>query len=360
MAKSRTTPTELAADGVSSVVDATFGTPESPRWPDELTELGLLDPEQLTRAAGAVRSDDDDQHFGLYNEHCVNCHGVSGGGGGPASQLQNPYPRDFRAGVFKWKSTERASKPTRADLNATIRHGVPGSGMPSFSQLSEDDADALVDFVIYLSVRGEFERRLLAAAIDELDYGESLPDPLARLSGPSMGSDALELSQQILRETGQRWVDARDEVIVVEAETANDADSIERGKVFFHGQIANCVGCHGEGGNAESVTTLDYDDWTKEYTTRLGITPSDRDAVKPFRDAGAPRPRQIHPRTLTSGVFRGGGNAETLYRRLAAGIAGTPMPAVVIRDQSSAIGLTPSQVWDMVHYVQSLGADERD
>ena len=104
---------------------------------------------------------------GCFREHCVVCHGLEGSGTGPASQFQDPYPRDFRFGVFKWKSTIRSAKPTKQDLLDLLTRGVPGTGMPSFSLLSPDDLDALVDYVIYLSVRGETERRLLVGAMDE-------------------------------------------------------------------------------------------------------------------------------------------------------------------------------------------------
>ncbi|MEO1525675.1 MAG: c-type cytochrome [Planctomycetota bacterium] len=356
VSSSRSTPTERAAEDVAEATELWFGTPNEPRWPDG---LGLVDPNQVKRAAGLVSSDIQNQHFGLFNEHCVRCHGVSGGGDGPASQLQNPYPRDFRAGVFKWKSTERSAKPTRADLMATIRNGIPGTGMPAFAQMSDEDADAMVDYLIYLSVRGEFERRLIAAAVDELDYSEERPDALARLNEP-MGEDAQAIAEEVLDQIVQSWSEAEANVIAVGSETPNDEASVARGEKLFHGQVANCVGCHGQGGNAESVTTLDYDDWTKEYTTRIAITPTDRESLAPFRAAGAQRPRQIYPRTLTAGVFRGGGDSETLYRRLASGIAGTPMPAVMISDEGSATGLTPEQVWDLVHYVQSLAEVGRD
>ncbi|MDA8746161.1 cytochrome c, partial [Rubripirellula amarantea] len=131
------------------------------------------------------------------------------------------------------------------------------------------------------------------------------------------------------------------------------ASSIQRGEAFFHGQIANCVGCHGQGGAADLVT-LDYDDWAKEYSTRLGLSPADRDAMRPFKKAGAPTPRLAKPRRLTLGVFRGGGDAETLYRRITQGIAGTPMPSVAVAETENGTGLTASQIADLVRYVQSL------
>lgn len=364
LARSRSTPSEPAVDDAAAVVDEMFGTPDEPSWPveSEGSATALVNLDRLRRAAGPVSSEEDGLHRGLFREHCVVCHGLAGNGAGPASVFQNPYPRDFRHGIFKWKSTTRAAKPTRADLRRLLDHGVPGTAMPSFAALQEDDREALIDYVIYLSVRGEVERRLAAAAIDELGYAETAPEEedwrLQYGGDPTDGSDVVD---EITTRVVNSWLAAPDAVVPVPpAETLQGQQleqSISRGKDLFHGPIVNCVGCHGPGGNAQ-VATLDYDDWSKEYSTRLGLTPTDREALRPFRKAGALRPRPILPRNLQDGVFHGGGDGETLFRRISQGIAGTPMPAVEVVEQSSPRGLTASQVWDLVRYIQSLSTGE--
>ena len=231
--------------------------------------------------------------------------------------------------------------------------------MPSFGQIATEDLEALVDYVIFLSVRGEFERRLIYDAVDELGYEDTRPEEDASLLSLVDGgdTDAADLARETIDRIAKSWVDADQQVVEVPDETADDAESVERGRELFHGKIASCVGCHGKEGVAD-LETLDFDDWTKEFTTRLSITPSDRDAVKPFRQAGALRPRQIHPRRLSDGVYRGGGDSESLYRLLITGVAGSPMPGVVLANDPAAIGLTSDQVWDLVHYVRSVdGAD---
>jgi mono/diheme cytochrome c family protein len=360
VAKSRSIPTEPAAQDVSESLEVLFGTPNEPRWPEQLLADGgaggLVDLDRLERAAGAVSSEKDGTHRGLFREHCVVCHALEGSGAGPASQFQDPYPRDFRHGVFKWKRTIRGAKPTKQDLRDLLTRGVPGTGMPSFALLSPDDLDALVDYVIYLSVRGETERRLLVGAVDELGYGDTIPEDDFRLRYPADSEGAGLIEDTVLRVAGQ-WSAAETRLVEVPDPPDLSAEemvaSIERGKKYFHGQIANCVGCHGASGNG-AIVLLDYDDWTKDYTTRLGLTPSDREAMQPFRDVGALRPRPIKPRNLQKGVFRGGGDGPDLYCRITQGIAGTPMPAVSVVDQENGKGLTQSQVWDLVHYVQSL------
>ncbi|NND97784.1 MAG: cytochrome c [Pirellulaceae bacterium] len=356
LAKTRDVETISATDDVARVVESLFGTPEHPKWPaewiDDSTAKSLIQVEHIEQAAGPVYSDRDGTNFGLYNKHCVTCHAVNGSGAGPASVFQNPYPRDFRAGIFKWKSTERNAKPTRDDLAGLLHRGVPGTGMPSFALIQETDANALIDYLIYLSVRGETERKLLALAVDELGYDDAAgpPEEQFDIAEPTADNPIHHAVNSVL----QSWLDAETRVVAVPEPIDRNRSSIDRGRDLFHGQIANCAGCHGPGGNG-SVPTLDYDDWSKEYSSRIGLTPSDRDAMKPFRDAGALLPRQIRPRKLDEGVFRGGGQGATLYRQISQGIAGTPMPGVKITDAPSPTGLTADQVWDLVHYVESLG-----
>ena len=360
LARTRSVDSNAASNDVSLVVDQWFGTPNEPRWPRDLLDdetKSLIDSTRLIRAAGPISSLKDGTHIGLYREHCVGCHGLAGGGNGPASQVQNPYPRDFRKGVFKWKSTERFSRPTRDDLKRVLHQGIPGTSMPSFKAIDDKDIEALIDYVIYLSIRGGVERQLVAAAIDELGYEDTRPnDPelqLVATSNNGFQSEAGELAVDVLNEVAQSWADASAYVATVPAPSKSTKDSIEQGRELFHGQIANCVGCHGPSGNGEAIT-LDYDDWVKEYTTLIGITPTDRDSLKPFRSVGAARPRQIHPRKITDGVYRGGEEEADLYRRITQGIAGTPMPGIEITNKPSGKGLTKDQVWSLVHYLRSL------
>ncbi len=290
LSRSRSVGTQQAISDVTAVVEEIFGTPEQPQWPAELLSgsgAGIIDAENLTRAAGAVSSDKAGNHFGLYREHCATCHATEGSGTGPASMLQNPYPRDFRAGIFKWKSTERPAKPTRDDLRAILDHGVPGSGMPSFALINQEDREALIDYLIYLSIRGEVERRLLSGCVDELGYDDETE--LSDEERLDLSNDTADIVTDTVNQVAKKWQQASSRVVpvVVPARPVGGlAAATQRGREIFHSQIANCAGCHGPSGNGQAVT-LDYDDWTKEYSTRIGLTPTDRAAMKPLRQAGA-------------------------------------------------------------------------
>ena len=107
---------------VADVLTALFGTPDAPVLPGgDSTISDVIDINNLTLAAGPVGTDENGRVHGLFRQHCVHCHGISGDGKGPTALYLNPYPRDYRRGVFKFKSTERVVAPdargpqTRAD-----------------------------------------------------------------------------------------------------------------------------------------------------------------------------------------------------------------------------------------------------
>ena len=113
-----------------------------------------FDLERLAAAAGPVASDERGNARGLYRTHCVNCHGITGDGVGPTATFINPYPRDFRRGLYKFKSTPKGEKPTDEDLRLIIVNGIPGTAMPAYQALPDRDVLALVQYVRYLEPAG--------------------------------------------------------------------------------------------------------------------------------------------------------------------------------------------------------------
>lgn len=365
---------EPATGEVQQALEDLFGTPDNPTWPEVLKEeehlANLVSLERLRRAAGAVRSDEKDQHFGLYREHCVHCHGTSGNGQGPTSTFLNPYPRDFRLGVFKFKSTPFGRKPTRTDVSRTLHEGIMGTSMPSFRLLKEDEIDALVDYVVYLSVRGEVERKLLGESAD-LDFttGEHLYNVKAKDQAPDEFEEQLDIINEIVLNVAEAWDKAQDQALVVEAPpedyplTIRDlegspgvreklSESIARGRTIFHGNVANCATCHGNTALGDGQKN-DYDAWTKDWLQPLNLDPKNREQIAPYLKLGALKPRNLVPRNLRSGMYRGGGQPVDIYMRIVLGIDGTTMPAAAMKPDNP-LGLTKDEVWDVVNYVLSL------
>ncbi|MBI4027899.1 MAG: c-type cytochrome [Verrucomicrobia bacterium] len=86
----------------------------------------------------------------LFESHCGACHGAQGTGTGAAAVYLHPKPRDFTKGMFKIRSSS-GNLPTDADLLATVTRGMPGSSMPSFAHLSEQERGDLVKYVKHLA-----------------------------------------------------------------------------------------------------------------------------------------------------------------------------------------------------------------
>ncbi len=83
----------------------------------------------------------------LYTRYCSFCHGNKGEGNGQAGKILFPKPRDFTLGLFKVRSTPSGEPPTDEDIYNVIKHGMPGSSMPSFQETKEGDIKAIVKYV---------------------------------------------------------------------------------------------------------------------------------------------------------------------------------------------------------------------
>lgn len=86
----------------------------------------------------------------VYDSSCVYCHGLKGDGKGPVayflSRSTAPHPRDFTAGIYKFRSTFSGELPLDEDLFRTVSRGVPGF-MPPFAGLEVSDRWKVVYYI---------------------------------------------------------------------------------------------------------------------------------------------------------------------------------------------------------------------
>src|SRR5690606_26379948 len=231
---------------IGEILVAMFGIPDDPYAPPETG----LDLQKITMAAGPVRNDSTGAKRGLFREHCAHCHGVTGDGMGPTAAFLKPYPRDYRQGWYKFKSTPSNYPPTHDDLMKVVNEGVTGTAMPSFKLLPKDEVEALVEYVKYLSYRGMTEIALIDYVANE---GKLPPED--------------ELVSEVLNGiTGPvtRWNMAASQVTKIPDPPANfrSRESIERGRELFHSSTGGaCVQCHGptELGDGKAVADI----WNK-------------------------------------------------------------------------------------------------
>jgi len=94
----------------------------------------------------------------VYDRFCTQCHGVNGDGAGEVAAYATPKPRDFRQGLFKFRSTPFGSLPTDADLDRTVRDGLYGTAMPPFYALAPAERADVIAYVQTFSARWRNEK----------------------------------------------------------------------------------------------------------------------------------------------------------------------------------------------------------
>jgi len=257
---------------------------------------------------GATKIDSDRLAHGaeVYRLRCAACHGVTGDGDGPAAKYMHPLPRDYRLGVFKFTSTQGGQKALRDDLLRTIRRGARGTSMPSFNLLPDEDQQALVDYVLVLTHRGELEMLLAQEGESE---GEIDPANV----------------QDYVKSIVQQWENAKqNQVHPKTAEPPYSRESVRIGREAFVSNTGDCFKCHDKDGSARITESVGMDPWGK-----------------PARAAD-----------ITSGMLHGGATSEDLYRRIHSGI--TPMPSFALKYAEQ-----PDMIWHLVHYVQFTAGERR-
>mgnify|MGYP000903937153 FL=1 len=201
-------------EDIDRVATRYFGVPGDPLVPScEGVELGpLFSLADLRRAAGFVEPEAGHVGPGLYRDLCVRCHGTSGDGGGRLARGLNPYPRDYRRGVFKFKRTPSTLPPTDADLHGVLLRGIPETAMPSFRDVPPSQRGALVQYVRYLSIRGLFERAVMMEVAITFDDDDRLLDPKQQELSPTAYARQVEMLDAILSEVVQPWLDVDEQV----------------------------------------------------------------------------------------------------------------------------------------------------
>jgi mono/diheme cytochrome c family protein len=243
----------------------------------------------------------------VYRSRCAACHGATGYGDGPAAKTLKPLPRDYSKGIFKFVSVVDGARPLRDDLLRTIRRGARGTSMPAFGLLPPEDLEAVVDYVLVLTHRGELELALRERAVEE-------EEPITDEAGVNAA-----------KMIAAKWIVPRDKIIhPLTPEPPYDWASIQKGKEAFAGTGGICFKCHDRDGSARNLLEVGKDPWGHEGKAA----------------------------DLTSGMFHGGATSLDIYRRIYGGVK--PMPAF-----SNAYPKDPDTFWHLVHYVQFISGARR-
>ena len=115
----------------------------------------VFEPQNVAVAGTGIPDTDANRELGkeVFTAHCVGCHGERGDGTGAAATFLSPLPRDFTAGVFKFRTTPSGTLPTDGDLVRTITRGVRWTAMPTWHEVTEKERLAVVTYLKMLSKR---------------------------------------------------------------------------------------------------------------------------------------------------------------------------------------------------------------
>jgi len=230
-----------------------------------------------------------------YRRWCAACHGADGRGDGPAARHLFPRPRDFHSESFRLVSTANAV-PTREDIQAAIRRGMPGTSMRAFDNLSDDQQKQLADEVLDWYRQG-IREQLVAAVAAQHD---------------EIGPDELEETLSLRTTPGQS--------IEVPSMGPADPAAVARGKKAY--LALGCAKCHGEDGRGTGDVPL-------------------------LDEKGNP----CLPRDLVSDPFKGGGEPAAIFLRIRAGMPGTPHPG--------CLQVPPRQIVEVVQYCRAIAQEPK-
>jgi caa(3)-type oxidase subunit IV len=162
----------------------------------------------------------------LFPQYCATCHGIEGKGNGIASAGLNPPPRNFTVGTG-WKN---GRKPSQVFM--TLKNGIAGSAMASWTSIPVDDRWSLAAYVLSLGPAPETDSAadLAKVGVDPNKEGGGE----AEKPSPSIPVD---IAMELMAEQPTPVADngARAHAIAV-------SDQDKPGARVY---AASCLGCHG-------------------------------------------------------------------------------------------------------------------
>ncbi len=226
----------------------------------------------------------------LYDTKCAACHGLFGAADGRAARFLFPRPRNFRTESFRMVSSVNAVAAS-SDIADTIRRGLPGTSMPAFGDLSEQQLLDLSELVL------QFRRDGMREQLTSLESDEQA----------DRAAQEARITELVTRRTTPS-----EPLAIPDMQTS--PEGIDRGRLTF--VQLGCVQCHGEPGSGPTQFRL-YD------------------------EAGLPSV----PRDLAQEFMKGGADTASLFKRIRLGMPGTAHPA---------LQGTTEQIMDLVLFCRSL------
>jgi mono/diheme cytochrome c family protein len=248
--------------------------------------------------------------YEAYTAYCMQCHGMSGEGNGPAAQGMYPPPRNFTQGIFKFVSGKSGDLPADEDLIKTIRYGLRGTHMLPWD-LSQERLVAVVQYI----------KTFALPVWKEGAVGVAWP------SNPNP------------------WKGREQEALLL-------------GKKVYHG-VAQCYACH-----PSYATNAEVDAYSRELTGGSSGEMRENPHLSVLQDSSYGH--KFMPPDYTKNWIKSLRNHATeeeeiadIYRLLGSGVGGTTMPAwegvlSSNSDETKRIQESHDRQWALAYYVYSL------
>ena len=320
---------------IANMLTAMFGTPDEPFV---LPETGLdLEKLQARRRPGAQRP--VRQRDGAFIAATVR---IATARPATAWVRRRCCSILIRAIIAKANSSSKPPSgppsPPTIDLERIVRHGVPGTAMPAFGLLPDAQIKALVEYVKYLSMRGQTEISLINAMAD-LSEGDKLDTSRACWStrscsrSPKAGDGQREHHQPRTRSPKWNWPSRSPRVGSCSTATRPTARSATaRGRWATARPTTTTTGASRWSRSAKSMASEQRRSLTADTEMDVASSAAElqaRVSVRQVRavDTTLP-PRNAIPRNLRQGIYRGG-------RRRSTSIAGFTPASTACRCRAS-------------------------
>lgn len=162
----------------------------------------------LTLATTPLVAQDTAAGEALYMKWCVECHGETGLGDGPAAATMLPRPRDFQQARYNVRTTGSGELPTDADLQWVLENGLHGTTMPGWPNLTAGERTEVMEYIKSFSAFFE----------------DGAPPPVEMSGDPGGGAEALESGREAY-------------------------------------QTLECFKCHGQAGRGDGASAPTLEDW---------------------------------------------------------------------------------------------------
>ena len=255
--------------------------------------------------AGGIKASPAQLNLGkrLYLEHCYACHGVDGGGNGPAAKGLVPPPRNFKQGLFKFGWVMAGELPSDEDFYRILRKGLHGSAMLPW----------------------DLERPALMAIIQYL-----------KTFAPQVWEGKDKKIGQVMTLTKDPYG------------LAHRASAIARGKEVYHVE-ANCQSCH-----RAYVPKREFQDMNMKLTgEKIPLNEIEKEFYQlkmqesEYIFEGTERLVKTLPPDFTWHLIRSAQTVPEMFLRLKSGVGGTTMPSW---DEV----LSDDDIWAVSYYVKDL------